>query len=324
MILGLAILAGGTLLCLFASSFSMMLTGRVIQGLGAAGPRIVSVAVIRDLYGGRAMARIMSFVTAVFILVPIVAPSMGQGVLLFTSWRGIFAVLAGVTALVLVWFVARQEETLPQGRRRPLSAGPIARAIGEVVKTRQTLRYTVAAGLVFAALIAYLATAQQIFGEIYQLGRAFPLCFAALAASIGVASIVNGRLVVRFGMYALSGVALRVSAAVSAVFLVVALATGGHPPLWSFMGYMLVVFFCNGLLFGNFNALAMEPVGHIAGSAAAVIGSLTSFISTAIGTPIGRAYDGTVTPLVAGLFATTLAALLVTRIGADVQAHPGT
>lgn len=315
MVLGLALLAFGTLLSMVSTSFTMMLAGRVIQGIGAAGPRIVAIAVIRDLYEGRAMARIMSFITAVFILVPIVAPSLGQGVLLVSSWRGIFAMLGFVTLAVLVWFTVRQPETLPVERRRPLSVGPVLRALMEVVKTRQTLRYTVAAGLVFASLIAYLATAQQIFGELYQLGDAFPLFFAALAASLGVASIVNGRLVIRFGMTALSGIALRVSVIMSAAFLVVAFATGGHPPLWGFMAYMLVIFFCNGLLFGNFNALAMEPVGHIAGSAAAVIGSLTSLVSTAIGTPIGRAYDGTVIPLVGGLFAMTLAALLVTTLG---------
>lgn len=316
MVLGLTVLTLGSLLCFFAQSFSMALLGRVIQGLGAAGPRIVAMAVIRDLYAGREMARIMSFITAVFILVPIVAPSMGQGVLLVASWRAIFAVLGGASVIVLVWFTLRQEETLPVARRTPLSVGRVARVLLEILKTKQTLRYTVAAGLVFAALIAYLATAQQIFGEIYGLGSAFPLYFAALAASLGVASIVNGRLVLRFGMHALSATALRASVVASAVFLVVALSTGGHPPLWAFMTYMLVVFFCNGLLFGNFNALAMEKVGHVAGSAASVIGSLTSLVSTAIGTPIGRAYDGTVVPLVAGLFLMTLAALLVTSIGA--------
>ncbi len=322
MVLGLSVLALGSLVCFFATSFPMVLAGRVVQGLGAAGPRIVALAVIRDLYAGREMARIMSFVTAVFILVPIVAPSMGQGVLLLGSWRAIFAVLGSASAIVLVWFLLRQEETLSPGRRTPLSARGVARVLLEILKTRQTIRYTVAAGLVFAALIAYLATAQQIFGEIYQLGTAFPLYFAALAASLGVASIVNGRLVIRFGMHALSGGALRVSVAVSAAFLGIALATGGHPPLWAFMSYMLVVFFCNGLLFGNFNALAMEPLGHVAGSAASVVGSLTSLVSTAIGTPIGRAYDGTVVPLVAGLFLMTLAALIVTSVGVPSVAAP--
>lgn len=322
MLAGLAVLAVGTLMSVFATSFAMMLAGRVVQGIGAAGPRIVSLAIVRDVVEGRAMARIMSFISAVFILVPIVAPSVGQGVLALGSWRAIFGVLLGMTTAVAIWFTLRQPETLPVERRRPLSVRPVARAILEVVRTGQTLRYTMAAGLVFAALIAYLATAQQIFGEQYQLGASFPIYFAALAASLGVASVVNGRLVMRFGMRRLSGAALRASVAASGIFLAVSMVTGGHPPLWSFMAYMLFVFFCNGLLFGNFNALAMEHVGHIAGSAASVIGSLTSLIATLVGTPIGRAYDGTVRPLVAGLFVMTLGALLVTSVGARAHDAP--
>jgi len=309
---GMAILAAGTLMCLLATSFPMMLVGRVIAGLGAAGARVISIAIVRDLYEGRAMARIMSIVMGIFILVPILAPSIGQSVLLVGSWRAIFALLLAMTTVVFVWFALRQSETLPVAKRRPLSLGPVARAMGEALKNPQTLGYTVAAGLVFGALVAYLGTAQQIFGEQYGLGATFPLYFGALAGALGAASMVNGTLVMRFGMLALSGWALRVSVVISAVFLAFAISAGGHPPLWSFMSYMLAVFFCNGLLFGNFNALAMEPMGHIAGSAAAVIGSLTSLVSVVIGTPIGRAYDGTVIPLVTGLFVLTLMALGVT------------
>jgi DHA1 family bicyclomycin/chloramphenicol resistance-like MFS transporter len=316
MYVALAVLAAGTLVCLVAQSFPMMLAGRVVSGLGTAGTRIVSLAIVRDLYEGRAMARIMSFVSVIFIAVPIVAPSIGQGVLLAASWRAIFAVLAVMTVGVWIWFAARQPETLPRERRLRPSAGPILRAFGEVLRTRQTMAYTFAAGLVFSALVSYLGTAQQIFGEQYGLGSSFPIYFATLAASIGAAAFLNARLVMRFGMRALSNAALHVSAGASGIFLAVSFATGGHPPLWAFMACMMTVFFCNGLLFGNFNALAMEPMGHIAGSAAAVIGTLTSIVSVSIGTPIGRAYDGTVIPLVAGFFVMTLAALVVTKTAA--------
>jgi DHA1 family bicyclomycin/chloramphenicol resistance-like MFS transporter len=294
----------------------MILAGRVVAGIGGAGPRIIAMAVVRDLHAGRRMARIMSFVSATFILVPIIAPSAGQAILLVSSWRGIFAVLSVMTIIVGTWFSVRQPETLPAERRRPLSLGPVGAAILEVLRTRQTLRYIIAAGLVFAALIAYLATAPQIFGDVYSMGKAFPLCFAALAASLGAASFLNGRLVMRFGMVRLSGLALRVSVVTSTGFLIWVVIQHGHPPLWAFMAYMVIVFFCNGLLFGNFNALAMDPLGHIAGAAAAVIGSATSLVSTVVGTPIGRLYDGTVTPLVCGFFLMTLGALLVTTVGA--------
>jgi DHA1 family bicyclomycin/chloramphenicol resistance-like MFS transporter len=312
MYFGLAILALGTLVCLTATSFPMMLAGRLVAGVGAAGPRIVSVAIVRDLHAGRAMARLMSIVMMIFILVPIVAPSIGQAALLVASWRAIFAGLFVMTCVTFGWFALRQPETLALERRRPLAIGTVARAMGEALRHRVTLGYAIAAGLIFGAMVAFLATAQQIFAEQYGLGERFPLYFAALASALGVASFANSRLVVRFGMQTLSGYALRTSAAASAAFLAFSIFAGGHPPLAAFMGFLLVVFFCNGLMFGNFNALSMEPMGHIAGSAAAVIGALTSLVSVVIGTPIGRAYDGTVIPLVAGLALLTLSALGVT------------
>ncbi|HTJ84713.1 MAG TPA: multidrug effflux MFS transporter [Polyangiaceae bacterium] len=313
MYVGLSVLAAGTAVCATATSFPIMLAGRFVAGLGAAGPRIVSVAIVRDRYAGSAMARIMSIVMAIFILVPIIAPSVGQGTLLVASWRAIFAGLFVMAGVVALWFALRQPETLAVEDRQPLSFGPVARAVAETVSNRVTLGYALAAGLIFGAMVAFLATAQQIFGEQYGLGKQFPLYFAVLASGLGAASLLNARLVMRFGMRAISGYALRTSATASALFFGLALATGGHPPLLAFTGYLLVVFFCNGLMFGNFNALAMEPMGHIAGSAAAVVGSLSSLISVLIGTPIGRAYDGTVTPLVAGLSVLTVTALAVTK-----------
>lgn len=310
--IALAILAAGTLLCRFATTFPMMLAGRLIAGIGAAGPRIVSVAIVRDLQDGRAMARTMSLVMAVFILVPIVAPAVGQAVLAFSTWRTIFTVLLVMTSVVFVWFALRQSETLPRERRTRLSVAVTGRAMLETLRSRAALGFGLASGLIFGALVAFLATAQQIFDEVYGLGAMFPLYFAILAGGLGAASLVNARLVGRFGMHLLSSRALRVSVVLSGIFFVVALGTGGHPPLWAFMAYMFVVFFCNGLLFGNFNALALEPLGHIAGTAAAFVGSLATFVSVVIGTPIGRAYDGTVTPLVAGLFFLTLGALVLT------------
>lgn len=309
MFLGVGILVTGTLMCMFAQSFALMLAGRFVAGLGASGPRIVSVAIVRDLYEGRAMARVMSFVMMVFILVPVLAPWLGQLLLSLGTWRTIFAALAALTALVTAWFAARQPETLAPERRRPLSIGPIARAIAEAAGNRYTLGYTLAAGLVFGAMVAFLATVQQIFGEQYGLGDKFPLYFAILASALGVSSFANARLVTRFGMRAISSVALRISFGASLVALVACFGSAGHPPLAMFMAYMLIVFFCNGLMFSNFNALAMEPMGHIAGSAAAVIGSLTSLVSVLIGTPIGRAYDGTVTPVIGGLTVLTFLSL---------------
>ena len=297
---GFAIFITGSLLCLLAGGFEAMLLGRFLQGLGAAGPRIVSMAMVRDLHEGRAMARLMSMVNSVFILVPVIAPTIGQGILLLAHWRVIFGVLLVQGVAALVWFALRLDETLPLERRAPFALRRIGRAFREAVRTRVAIGYTLSAAMVSGAFLGYLSSAQQVLQEQYELGVLFPLSFSALALAIGIASVVNARLVMRLGMRRLAGTALAVLSSLSAGFLVVALATGGHPPLWALMGFLIATFFCLGILFGNFNALAMEPLGHIAGVAAAVVGSVTSFLSLGLGTALGQAYDGSVRPLVAG------------------------
>ena len=280
---GMAVFIAGCLMSILATSFTVMLAGRFLQGIGAAGPRTVMVALVRDRYEGRAMARIMSLVMAVFILVPAIAPALGQGILMFGHWRAIFGLLLGLATLALVWFTLRQPETLPVERRASLSAARIALAIREVCVNRIALGYTIAAGLIFGAFVGYLTAAQQIFQEQYGVAERFPLYFATLALAIGGASYVNARLVMRYGMRRLSWAALLAMCGLSLGFLAIALAMAGNPPLWALMVYWMAVFFCLGLLFGNFNALAMEPMGHIAGVAAAVVGSLTTVISVAPG-----------------------------------------
>lgn len=308
---GLALFLLGCLLSVFAASFSVMLAGRFLQGLGAAGPRIVVIALVRDQQSGRAMARTMSFVMAVFILVPALAPALGQAIVVLAHWRAIFASFLALAVFALVWFALRQPETLPRDRRRPFSLRGIAEGVVESCANRQTLGYTLAAGLVFGAFVGYLISAQQVFQDHYGVGVLFPAYFAVLALSIGSASVVNARLVIRLGMRYLSSRALWVLSGLSLVFLAVTAAAAGHPPFWAFMAYFMAAFFCVGMLFGNFNALAMEPLGHIAGVAAAVVGSITTFISLLLGTAVGQGYDGTVLPLVGGFAALGVAALAV-------------
>jgi len=310
---GFALFILGCVLSAAAASFPVMLAGRFLQGLGAAGPRIVAIAIVRDRYGGRAMARIMSMVMGVFVLVPALAPALGQGVLMIAHWRAIFGALLALALVALVWFALRQPETLPVHRRRPFSVVRIARAIYETCAHRAAFGYTIAAGLAFGAFIGYLNSAQQILQFQYGLGQRFPLYFAMLALAIGSASWVNSRLVMRLGMRRLSGLAVSALSGVSLTFFAFAWAAAGQPPLWALMVYLMVAFFCIGILFGNFNALAMEPLGHIAGVAASVIGSLTTFISLLLGAAIGQGYDGTVLPLVGGFAALGIASLVVTR-----------
>lgn len=259
------------------------------------------------------MAQIMSLVMAVFILVPALAPGIGQVILTVASWRAIFGVFLTVALIAVVWFGIRQPETLSAARRTPFSSLQMARAAREVCGHRIALGYTIAAGLIFGAFVGYLTSAAQIFQGQYGLGERFPLYFAVLALAIGAASYVNSRLVMRYGMRRLSGAAVIGLSGVSLAFLAIAHAAGGHPPLFGLMAYLLASFFCLGILFGNFNALAMEPLGHIAGVAASVVGSLTTFISLLLGTLIGQSYDGTVLPLIGGFAVLGVAATAVMR-----------
>jgi len=323
---GLALFMLGSLLCAFATRFEVMLVGRVLQGLGVAGPRIVSVALVRDQFQGREMARVMSFVMAVFILVPTVAPAVGQAILLVAHWRAIFAAFLVMAATALCWFALRQPETLAPNRRTPFSLRGIAASVREVATNRVTIGYTMASGLIFVPFIGYLNSAQQIFQESYRVGTRFPAYFAVLALAIGTAALINARLVRRYGMRRLAQHAAGFLAAVSALFWVAAYGAGGAPPLWQLMAYFVAAFFCVGVLFGNLNAIAMEPLGHIAGVGAAVVGSLATFISVPLGALIGRAYDGTVLPLVGGfaLFAAaSLAAMRWVDRGPQQIRRPG-
>jgi MFS transporter, DHA1 family, multidrug resistance protein len=298
--IGLVLYTIGSVLALAARTFPLMLAGRFLQGLGVAGPRTITLALVRDRFEGREMARVMSLIMAVFILVPVVAPALGQAILGAAGWRAIFGVYLAMGLIASVWFGARQEETLASSHRMPFSLRRMAIAAREVLTTRTSVGYMVGAGFVFGAFLGYLTTAQQILQEQYALGTRFPLYFAVLAISIGGASLVNARLVVRYGMRVLSDWSLRGICVVSVVFTAIASVLSGHPPLWMLMTYLIVSFFGIGLLFGNLNALAMQPLGHIAGTGAAIVGATSMLISLALGTWIGQSYNGTVLPLVIG------------------------
>jgi DHA1 family bicyclomycin/chloramphenicol resistance-like MFS transporter len=310
---GLALFIVGSLISLSAISFPMMLAGRLLQGAGVSAPRAVGLALVRDRYEGRGMARVMSFVMTVFILVPMIAPMMGQAVLLFTSWRSIFGIFVLLAIITLIWFGLRMPETLASENRAPFSLRRIIGATIEIIKIRPALGYTVIAGLVSGLHLGYLSSAQQIFQEQYGLGELFPLYFAIIALAIGLASFLNARLVMRFGMRSLVRWALLVIMVLSVAVLGIALLMGGQLPLWFLMVYLMLTFFGVGILFGNNNALAMQPLGRIAGVGAAVVGSLSTFISVPLGTIIGQSYNGTILPLITGVAVLSALSLLVVR-----------
>ena len=306
---GLGIFLIGCLISAFATSFSMMLVGRFLQGFGVAGPRIVTVDIVRDRFERRAMAQIMSLVMMVFIIVPALAPGVGQLVLFVADWRMIFVLLIALAMISLVWFHYRQPETLPLEKRRPFAFSTIAAAFLETIRNRISCGYTIAGGFIFGAFLGYLNSVQQIYQDAYETGEMFSVYFGALALSLGLASWANSTLVMKHGMRKLSLIALTFMVGLSFAFLPVTLSYGGLPPLWMTVIWQMTSFFFIGMLFANFNALAMEPMGHIAGSASAVIGSLMTFMSLVFGGMVGQAFDGTILPLNLGFALLGLASL---------------
>lgn len=297
---GLLVFAVGTLVCMFAESMTVMLIGRVIQAFGVSGPRIAALAVIRDQYAGEAMARVMSFIMMVFILVPMIAPIVGQGVLLFASWQHIFTLFLVVALIIGVWFFARQPETLPADKRLPFSWQQLWRSSCYIFCHKQVMFYTLGMGFIFGAFLGYLSASQTIFQHIYATGEWFPAYFALLAFSIGFASFVNGTLVMSLGMIKLCEWALMGMLICASALTALAYYHHGLPPLWQFVTVLFMMFFCVGILFGNLNAMAMQPLGKSAGLGAAIIGSLSSLFSVPIAIFVSGFIENTITPVAYG------------------------
>lgn len=317
--LGFVLLLIGTLISIFAPSFEWMLAGRVLQGLGAAGPRVMMVAIIRDRYAGPEMARIMSLVMTIFIFSPVVAPLLGQLVLLFAGWKAVFVMLLLISLATVIWFGFRQEETLAPENVREFSLKPILRGTKEVLAHPEALVYTLAGGLIHGALIGFLTSIQAILQGIYDTGAMMPVYFGMMAIGVAVSSFINSKLVYRYSLRTL----------VMFVFIFLTLTTSIeagllalfdlHPPLWVFIVMMSVTTFCFGLLFGNLNSLAMEPFGRLAGLASGTIGALNMIIGVLAGSVIGMSFNGTLIPMLTGFAVCSLVSLLLIRFA---TAHP--
>jgi len=298
--IGLLTFALGCLISMFSSSLWIMLIGRCLQGVGLSGPRSVSVAIIRDLYKGDKMAQVMSFIMAVFIAVPAIAPILGQGILFIANWRMIFLVLLLIGLIAFFWFTFRQQETLTEENRILFSFHNLWKALMDVFTTRNTIFYTLAAGFISSAFIGFLNLVQQILQFQFELGEKFPFYFVLIALSVGVASFVNGKLVLKFGMQKMVKLAVISVVVISIVFYGLFGLSNTSPSILFFMLYLSSTLFFVGILFGNLNSMAMEPLGHIAGLGAAIVGSTSTFISVFFGTYISMQYAGSVTPVVIG------------------------
>ncbi len=307
--IGMLIFLIGSVISLVAGSFQLLLIGRVLQGLGSAASRVVTVAMVRDRYSGRDMARVTSIIMGAFILVPIIAPNIGQAILIIGHWRHIFMLFLIVAAIGVTWMYFRLNETLPQERRQPFRFNVLWQGVREVLANKITRGYMICSGLVFGGLIGYLTSAQQIFQDYYSTGQMFSIYFSCLAFAAGCASFLNSRIVKRYGMRKITRYAYIGMIISSAVFVTICLFQPNVPLPW-FMIYAMITFFCMGLLFGNISAIAMEPMGHMAGIASAVIGTLSSAMSLVIGGLIGLSFNMTLLPLSIGFLATASAGFL--------------
>lgn len=307
--MGIALYLLGSVICFFAEDISGLLLGRFIQGLGVSGPYVSAISIVRDKYVGRDMARIMSLVMLIFIMVPAIAPSLGQAVLLVSSWRYIFVLYIVYALIIGIWIFVRLEETLPAEKRIPLTLGGFAAGFKEVITNPITMSYTLCMGLFFGSFMGYLNSSQQIFQVLYGTGKLFTVYFGVLALLFGVASLVNSRFVGKWGMDLIASWATKGIVVSSGLFLL--LHAFVAPNLPAFLAYAAVLFFCFGLVFGNINAMAMEPMGHVAGIASAVIGAVSSLLSMTLGTWIGQMFNNTLIPMTCGFLVLCSLAYLV-------------
>lgn len=300
---GAALFMLGAVLASYAPTLEIMLAARLIQGFGGAAARVVVMAIIRDLYSGRQMAQMVSFVMVVFSLIPAIAPSLGAGIIAVFGWRAIFDAMLILSAISIVWLTLRQPETLPPERRKPLRAGPILLALREVLSHRTVRMAILAQALLSGVLFGTISSTQMIFDQTFGQGDNFPLWFALIAVIGSGGGFLNAYLVVRIGMRDVILLALRCQAVIGA-FLLVGILTGFLPDVLyfpTFMVWSVSIFALAGMTLGNLNALALEPLGHIAGTAASVITAVSTVIGVFIAVPIGLMFDGTPVPITASV-----------------------
>ena len=307
---GFVVFIISSFVCVYATSLEVMIAGRILQGIGLSSPRTIAIAIIRDKYSGDYMARIMSFVTVVFLLVPIVAPAMGKLVLDLHNWQGIFYVQIVISLLVALWFWKRQEETLSKENKIRFTVSIITNGFKEVLKQKISMGYTFISGFVVGSFLVYLSSSQQIFQEQYGLKEEFPYIFAGLAIAIGTAIFLNGSFVLKYGMKRLVTLATIGYFATSLLYILLFFGSD-NPSIYVLLGFFGIQFFCVGFLFGNLRALAMEPLGHIAGIGSAVTGFIATMMAVPISTWIGRFVDDTALPLFVGFAICSFLAVLI-------------
>jgi DHA1 family bicyclomycin/chloramphenicol resistance-like MFS transporter len=319
MVIGLAIYVVSSLAVVFVPSFGSLLALRFIQGIGSAATRVVTVSIVRDVYGGRRMAEAMSLIMMVFMVIPVVAPGTGQVIMLFGDWHWIFVFMAGAALLVGAWMYVRLPETLAPEDVRPFTPRVILEGFRIVLTNRVALCYTISSTFIFGALFGFINSAQQIYVGIYGLGVWFAAAFAGVAIFMAISSFVNAKLVGRFGMRKLSHASLLGFIAINFIWLVGHLLGPQPMPFPLFITFFALSMFQFGWIGSNFNALAMEPLGHVAGTASSVLGFMGTIGGSLIGAAIGQAYNGTALPMVIGFFVVSVIGLVFVLIGEKGQ-----
>ncbi len=311
---GICVYLLGTAIGLFAQSLEMVLIGRFLQGVGVSGPKIATRAMIRDQFEGNAMARVMSFMFTLFILIPMLAPALAQGLIAVAGWRSIFAAYLVIAVCLCIWFTGRHPETLPVNGRIPFRPRLLFLNALRILSSPRVTLLIIATGLVFGAQLLYLSTAADLFFEAYGVAETFPLYFAALALAMGLASFINARLVHRLGTVTMARIGFICLTTVSLLMLVATFVEGGALPFVAFLSLLFLAFFAIGILFGNLNAMAMQTLGNVAGFGASLIASGSSLVATAFAVGFGSFYSANTIYLGVGFFAAGLSSLTLAEV----------
>ena len=306
--IGFVVFIIASIICVTTKNFEMMIFGRILQGVGLASPRTMCIAMVRDSYSGDYMAKVLSFVVMIFILIPVIAPSLGQFLMNHYHWHSIFIFNLGFGVLVMLWFWIRQPETLKPQYKKSYRLSILKTGTIAFFRIKPAVIYTILSGLITGSFMVYLSTSQRIFEQQYNMKEEFPLIFASLAISVGLSTFMNSQLVVKFGMRKIVHFAMLSFVLISLVFIIL-FSSGNNPSIEILLGFFVLQFFTIGFLFGNLRALAMEPMGHIAGIGSALNGFISTVMAVPIANYIGKFVIDSVTPLFVGFLICGLVSL---------------
>tara|TARA_R110002111_G_scaffold86995_4_gene136281 strand:- start:5831 stop:7033 length:1203 start_codon:yes stop_codon:yes gene_type:complete len=307
---GFGVFVIASIICITTRNFEVMLFGRVLQGVGLSSPRTMSIAIVRDSYNGDHMAKILSIVTMTFILVPVIAPMLGQFLLIHFGWQSIFTVNLVFGSMIIIWFWRRQPETLHNSYQKTFHLSIFKTGTITFFRIKSAVIYTLLSGLVTGSFMVYLSTSQQIFQVQYDLGDYFPYIFASLAVTIGLATFLNSAIVMRFGMWNLVNIALLAFVVISLIYVIL-FWSGVNPPIEILILFLMLQFASVAFLFGNYRALAMQPMGHIAGIGSALNGFISTVMAVPIANYIGNFIKTSVLPLFIGFLVTGIIGLVL-------------